>query len=87
LPNEFKLFVPQAAKQKKATNFVPNFGKSNKENNATAKAAASANENKSEVLEVAQVQEASAVDNNNEMNAEEIVEEDEENINESVNVA
>lgn len=51
LPNEFKLFVPQAQKNKKAVSISPNFSKAVKENNPPNNGGESVAQNKSEIPE------------------------------------
>jgi len=51
LPNEFKLFVPQAQKTKKIMGVTPSFGKVVKENMAPNLGDENVNQNKSEIPE------------------------------------
>ena len=82
LPNEFKLFVPQAQKTKKIGGVTPNFTKQAKENNPQNADGESELPNKSEIPE-----ESIQVDGNPEDEPQPEAEDDVQNNEASVNVA
>ena len=82
LPNEFKLFVPQAQKTKKVGSVTPNFTKQAKENNPQNADGESELPNKSEIPE-----ESIQVDGNHDDEPQEEADENIPNNEASVNVA